>query len=310
MSFEIKAKNVIDDWEDLLKENLKETHKIKDKKRIESIISNLKSNLNEKKRYVFCAYLEGTPCGFITGSPQGDVMEAIALYVLPKSYEFNPAFELVKALTNKTFELKFNHFRLQLKLPFNKESSFEKNLEINDYYVFPRNEMFLELKDVLDYSFTLPYGYSFVPFNISKVDEIMQVIVDANPIGHPDSHIYPEFRNLEATKKIFGRFTENFTALDPILNTQIVYNNKIVGISQIYTNEAGIAYVGDMSIHPDHQRKGLGKALLKNLILESSKRGIKKIGLGVTTSNDGAFNLYLRSGFKITDYFLAVIKHK
>ena len=49
---------------------------------------------------------------------------------------------------------------------------------------------------------------------------------------------------------------------------------------------------------------------MKNIILECSRKDIKKIALIVTSSNDRAFNLYVRNGFKITKNHLAVIKHK
>ncbi|MBK5114657.1 MAG: GNAT family N-acetyltransferase, partial [Candidatus Heimdallarchaeota archaeon] len=57
-------------------------------------------------------------------------------------------------------------------------------------------------------------------------------------------------------------------------------------------------------------RKGLGRVLLKNIILECSRKGVTKIGLAVTTSNVGAYKLYQSEGFKVTNHTLAIIKHK
>lgn len=310
MSLVIREKKVLDDWEDLLREYLKEARGIKDKERLESVVSQLRTNLKEKKRHVFCAYLDGALCGFISGSHQGEVLEVVSLYVLESSYDLNCGFELVKALTEKAFSLDFKHFRFQRKLPFTKEPTFEENLKKEGYLIFPRNEMFLEVKDVLDYSFTLPSGYSFEPFTIEKVDEIMQVVVDSNPIEHPDSHIHPEMRSVEVTKRVFGGFTENFTKLDLTLNPQIMFEGKIIGISLVFSFQKDVAYIGEMCVHPDHQRKGLGKALMMNILQECSRKGIKRMGLAVTTSNTGAYQLYVRNGFKITDNLLVIIKHK
>jgi len=310
MSLVIKEKKVLDDWEDLLKEYLKDFRGVKDKKTLMGILLQIRTNLMEEKRIVFCAYLDGAPCGFISGSPQGDIMEAISLHVLPKSYDQNTASELVKTLTAKAFETDFNHFRLQMGIPFNKEPNFEEILKNDGYLIFQRAGMNLEVKDVLDYSYTLPEGYIFEPFSIDKVDEVMRVIVDANPIDHSDSHIYPEMRSAETTKQVFGRATENFMKLDPVINPQIIFDNKIVGISQVFTFPKDVAFIGEMCVHPDHQRKGLRKALMKNIILECSRKDIKRIVLAVTVSNVAAYKMYKKSGFKKTSDNIAVIKHK
>ena len=310
MSFVIKEKNVLDDWEGLMREYLQDFRGVKDEKTLMGILLQFRTNLMEEKRIVFCAYLDGAPCGFISGSVRGDIMEAVSFYVLPSSYEYNCGFQLIKELATKAFEGDFKHFRLQMKMPFNKEPTFEANLEKAGYLIFPRVEMYLEVKDVLDFSYALPEGYSFEPFSIEKVDEIMQVMVDANPSDHTDTHIYPEMRSAETTKQVFGRATENFTRLDPTLNPQIVFDGKIVGISQVFTFQKDVAYIGEMCVHPNHQRKGLGKALMKNLILECSRKDVKRIGLAVTVSNVAANKIYKKNGFKKTSDHLAVIKHK
>lgn len=310
MSLVIEEKKVLDDWEVLMREYLQDIRGVKDKEQLESILTQFRTNLQEEERIAFCGYLDGAPCGFISGSARGEIIEAISLYVLPKSYYQNTASELVKTLTAKAFETGFQHFRLQMRLPFNKEPNFEEILKKDGYLIFQRASMNLEVKDVLDYSYTLPEGYTFEPFSINKVDEIMQVLVDANPIGHTDTHIYPEMRSAEITKQVFGGATENFTKLDPAINPQIIFESKIVGISQVFTSQKDVAFIGEMCIHPDHQRKGLGKALMKNIILESSRRDIKRIRLAVTVSNVGAYKLYEKTGFKKASDNIAVIKHK
>ncbi|MBK5114666.1 MAG: GNAT family N-acetyltransferase [Candidatus Heimdallarchaeota archaeon] len=63
-------------------------------------------------------------------------------------------------------------------------------------------------------------------------------------------------------------------------------------------------------VHPKHQRKGLGEALLKKIIHEISGKKIKRIGLAVTTSNVAAYKIYKKTGFKKTSDHLSVIKHK
>jgi len=310
MTLVIKEKKVLDDWEGLMREYLQDIRGVKDEKTLMGILLQFRTNLMEEKRIVFCAYLDGTPCGFISGTAQGEIIEAVSLYVLPKSYDQNTASELVKTLTTKAFETDFKHFRLQIGLPFNKEPNFEEILKKDGYLIFLRAGMNLDMKDVLDYSYNLPEGYTFEPFSIEKVDEIMQVIVDANPSDHSDSHVYPEMESAETTKQVFGKATENFTKLDPVINPQIIFDNKIVGISQVFTFQKDVAFISEMCVLPDYQRKGLGKALMKNIILECSRKDIKRIVLAVTVSNVGAYKLYEKNGFKKVSDNIAVIKHK
>ncbi len=57
-------------------------------------------------------------------------------------------------------------------------------------------------------------------------------------------------------------------------------------------------YLGGMQILPEHRNKGLGTAILENLIVES-KRTSKPIRLEVFHENQRAFNLYKKVGFKV-----------
>jgi len=310
MSFVILQKTALDDWDYVLRKYLKDVRGVAEEETLDTIAEQLEINLKEEKRIVFSAYLDGKDCGFVTASPYDEVLEVVALYVVPESYDYNPASELIKRIASAAFTMGFYYVRYQAKLPFNKEPSFEENLEKAGFKVIPRNEMFLELQNVLDFSFTLPEGYAFEPFSLERLDEIMQVIVASNPEEHPDYYIYPEFREVETAKQFLGNATDDFSAITPLLNPQIVFDNKIVGTSMVYTFPDKTAYIGDMSVHPDHQGKGLGKALLRNIILECSRKGVKKIGLAVTTSNNVAFKLYLTHGFQISSDSLAIIKQK
>ncbi|HUT80255.1 MAG TPA: GNAT family N-acetyltransferase [Candidatus Bathyarchaeia archaeon] len=307
----IKEKTTIDDWEGLLQEYLIDDRHLRDKDQIVNIISKLKVDLEGKKRIIFCAYLDDIPCGFISGSPEGEILEIVTLYIQPVSYPYNCGYELIKAITTKAFESNFQHLRLTQRLPFNMEPTMEQNLELTGYLLFHRVEMLLDIQQNFDEVITLPKDYSFEPFTLDKVDGIMAVVVSAGKSNdHPDYHIYPEMRDQESTKKVFSRFTNNFSQITPELNPQLMYNGEVIGMSMVFNQNSETAFVGEVSLNPIHQRKGLGKAMMKKIIIECSKKGIKQLGLAVSVDNIPAYTLYQKLGFKETANFLAIIKHR
>jgi ribosomal protein S18 acetylase RimI-like enzyme len=61
----------------------------------------------------------------------------------------------------------------------------------------------------------------------------------------------------------------------------------------------GNCHISCMCVHPDFQRKGLGKLLLRLIMNEAAQGGHKTITLG-TNTNMAAFRLYQQHGFKVT----------
>ncbi len=55
--------------------------------------------------------------------------------------------------------------------------------------------------------------------------------------------------------------------------------------------------VTNIAVHPDHRKKGLGRAILSEMLREAEKRGISSVFLEVRVSNSAARGLYLSSGF-------------
>ena len=87
---------------------------------------------------------------------------------------------------------------------------------------------------------------------------------------------------------------------DYITAMGIFFNNSIIGvcvIHQIY-DEAEIRY---LSVHPSHQKKGLGKKLIYWAIKECKNENIKRIVLEVSIKNQQALSFYDNFGFKTID---------
>jgi len=61
--------------------------------------------------------------------------------------------------------------------------------------------------------------------------------------------------------------------------------------------KSGLARLGWIGVHPDHQRKGIGKALLKRVIRYCRDKGCHKLTLYTLPVLIPAVNLYLKLGF-------------
>jgi len=59
------------------------------------------------------------------------------------------------------------------------------------------------------------------------------------------------------------------------------------------------AELGDLAVHPDFRRRGIGALLLDRAIEESRSREIRVLYLEVRAGNEDARRLYERSGFEV-----------
>jgi len=75
-------------------------------------------------------------------------------------------------------------------------------------------------------------------------------------------------------------------------------NNEIVGIAKgKIVGESGLAMLNSLAVHPNHQNKGIGKALLEEVINHCKAKNCHKITLYTIPVLIPAVNLYLKSGF-------------
>lgn len=83
-------------------------------------------------------------------------------------------------------------------------------------------------------------------------------------------------------------------------NSVLCYHQKIVGY-MIASEAGGEVTLLNIAVHPEHQGKGLGKALLNLLKLQASQRQCDEIWLEVRVSNQVALAAYQGGGFVEVD---------
>ena len=75
-------------------------------------------------------------------------------------------------------------------------------------------------------------------------------------------------------------------------------NNKIIGIANgKIVGEPGLAILSSLAVHPNHQNKGIGKALLEKVIKYCKTKNCHKITLYTLPVLIPAVNLYLKYRF-------------
>ena len=60
----------------------------------------------------------------------------------------------------------------------------------------------------------------------------------------------------------------------------------------------GVGHVGQISVHPAHQGRGIGRRLIEGALREFSRRGFESVTLAVTSANTNAMHLYKSCGFR------------
>jgi ribosomal-protein-alanine N-acetyltransferase len=60
----------------------------------------------------------------------------------------------------------------------------------------------------------------------------------------------------------------------------------------------GEAWIQNLVVRRDQQRRGLGQLVLRELLAEAARRGVRRVLLEVAADNAGAQKLYARNGFE------------
>ena len=145
-------------------------------------------------------------------------------------------------------------------------------------------------------------------------------IVDATSISLDDEdirsiavmEIHPEIRrwdtdyvhhsdDLEANVLGFRRFFERLHNEKDQLCLLARMDTKVVGFLGIHSFGQPKSHVADVGImvHPDHQRKGIGTALLKAGIELARKEGIKRLEADTLATNKAMRRIAEKTGFRL-----------
>jgi putative acetyltransferase len=111
---------------------------------------------------------------------------------------------------------------------------------------------------------------------------------------------------------------EDFKVIyEELLSTDTLFivdlNNESMGTYRLIRKtfrQAGTVYLGGFAIKSSHKGQGLGTKMLNHIKDDAASKGIKRIELTVSVSNEPAIKLYKKTGFEIEGYIRMSYKLK
>ena len=131
--------------------------------------------------------------------------------------------------------------------------------------------------------------------------------------GTHDSHINSQYRTEQGCAELLTILTDHIWCGDflPLVSCIAVRpSGSVVGVLIASRVARGVGHIGQISVHPAHQGKGIGRRMIASAVSEFRKRGFKSASLAVTTANAGAFHLYQTCGFETIHTFPVFYREK
>ncbi|NHJ04295.1 MAG: GNAT family N-acetyltransferase [Candidatus Heimdallarchaeota archaeon] len=272
------------------------------KEKINEFILNNQNQFNRDDFVYFLVSVDNVSKGFMSCEITEKIIRTHRLFV-EKSEKYDEIlFQLILDVSKQLES--FNKEYLQIF--FVNSLKLEKKLVENDFTVFQRVKMVYNLKENQIPEFSLAADYQLANFTLDKLDEELQVVVDANR-NHIDGEIFLQFSSLDDLKKLF--FSSNMdTGRLRIDSPIILKNGKIIGINIVVNLSETASYIWIIALLSEHRGKGLGKFLMLKSHEDCKKTNVNQMVLDVTKANIAAFNLYKKLGYKETNQYLTVIK--
>ena len=125
--------------------------------------------------------------------------------------------------------------------------------------------------------------------------------------GEHDSRINSQYQTEEGCAELLTILTEHVWCGDFLPSVSRVAveraSGRRVGVLIASRIAKGAGHIGQISILPAYQGKGLGRLMIGMAIGELERRGYETISLAVTDANASAFHLYQSCGFRTVHQF-------
>ncbi|HEX9710516.1 MAG TPA: GNAT family N-acetyltransferase [Candidatus Thermoplasmatota archaeon] len=156
----------------------------------------------------------------------------------------------------------------------------------------------------------VPAGYTVVPPDPSRSDEWSRFALEAYR-GTTDFAVITLEESEAAYRRLYARFLGGeFGPYARGMSFAAVPEGGAGPAAVLHTVFVGPdPYVGDLSVHPAHRRRGLGRALLLRALSAYAAAGAKRAGLTATEQNRPAYALYRSVGFQVARSSEVFIKY-
>ena len=131
--------------------------------------------------------------------------------------------------------------------------------------------------------------------------------------GRHDSRINSQYRNVQGCAELLTVLTDHFWCGDFLPQVSLVAarpSGALAGVLIASRVASGIGHIGQISVHPGHQGRGIGRLMIETALSAFRRLGYKAVSLAVTTANTNAFHLYESCGFRTIHTFPVFYRDK
>jgi ribosomal protein S18 acetylase RimI-like enzyme len=124
--------------------------------------------------------------------------------------------------------------------------------------------------------------------------------------GEHDSLINSQYQTEEGCADLLSILTDHLWCgefLPNVSRVAVSTNGRIAGVLIATRLAPYIVHFAQISVHPSHQNKGVGRGLVISALEEAGRIGYDRASLAVTASNAPAYHLYESCGFRTIHSF-------
>jgi ribosomal protein S18 acetylase RimI-like enzyme len=157
-----------------------------------------------------------------------------------------------------------------------------------------------------------PPGISIRPWQQNDAHQAARII-HRSYRGTHDSRINSQYRTEQGCKELLSVLTDHIWCGDFVPQASRVAFHRpgaMAGVLLASRVSRGVGHIGQISVHPAHQGKGIGRQLIASALSDLRRLGFDTITLAVTTANTNALHLYESCGFRTIHTFPVFYREK
>ena len=155
-----------------------------------------------------------------------------------------------------------------------------------------------------------PSGFRIEPWGRASYEEAARLILHAYQ-GHVDSRINDQYRSFSGAMRFMHNIAHYpgcglFDASASFI-VRSTATGELEGMVLTSRIRDEVSHITQVCIRPEHQQRGLGRALVTQCLSELRRQGMRSASLTVTGQNTTARTLYHRLGFAARSEFDAYV---
>lgn len=131
--------------------------------------------------------------------------------------------------------------------------------------------------------------------------------------GRHDSRINSQYQTTAGCAELLTILTDHFWCgvfLPEVSLVAARSSGALVGVLIASRVSSGVGHLGQISVHPAHQGRGVGRRMIETALSSFREQDFKAASLAVTTANTNALRLYESCGFRTIHTFPVSYREK